>query len=423
MRVTRREILKGLAAAGAGSILPLAGLSGLAFAADPGAARPLLLVVHLRGGCDGLHLISPATDENFIAARAAELRVSADGPDAGFALAHGPDASTDFRLHAGAAGLAELYKDGHLAFIHAAGLTNATRSHFVATDMIERGVANEADLARVPSGWLARGIGSSKTAAGLNIQAVAAGGVIGGDLAGLENVIAVPDLAGGLAPPGGPKIGSVLQQLYAAAPGEVAAAGRKALQLMERIDGQLPRDAQTHVLPYQPPEGAKYDAAADFARPLKVVAQLVKMELGLEAATVDIANWDTHEGQAGRFRSLTERLSNGLIAFWNDMTPFHDRITVVMVSEFGRRLRNNKSGGTDHGRAGVMAVLGGRLKGGRCYGTWPGLQAADLDEGVDLAVTTDYRRVLTEILDHRQGAKGSHAFPGYPYPGPLGLFA
>jgi uncharacterized protein (DUF1501 family) len=420
MTVTRRNILKGLAAASVGGLVPFGGLSGLAFAADHTSARPILLVVHLRGGCDGLNLISPANDVDFVAARALELRVTADGPDAGFALPHGPDAKTDFRLHASAGGLADLYKDGHLAFIHAAGLTNSTRSHFVATDMIEHGVASETDLARTSSGWLARAIGLNSTAPG--VQAIAANSVIGGDLAGLDNVVAVPDLAGGLAPPGGPKIGSVLQQLYATGPGATDQAGRKALQLMAQIDAQLARDPQGHVISYQPQEGTKYDTAGDFARPLRVVAQLIKMDLGLEIATLDLANWDTHEGQVGRFRSLTERLSNGLAAFWNDVAPFHERITVVVITEFGRRLRGNKSGGTDHGRGSVMAVLGGRVKGGRFYGTWPGLKAADLDEGVDLAVTTDYRRVLTEVLDNRQGGKGNHWFQGYTYPGPLGLF-
>jgi uncharacterized protein (DUF1501 family) len=422
MSLTRREILQALAVAGAGGLLPVAGLSGLAFAAERNAAHPLLLVLHLRGGCDGLNLISPANDGDFIAARAAELRVSAEGTDAGFSLANSPDAHTDFRLHASAGGLAELYKEGHLAFIHAAGLTNATRSHFVATDMIEHGVASETDLARTPSGWLARAVGSNAVPTTFGIRAIAAGGIIGGDLAELDDVLAVPDLTGGLASPGGPKIGAVLQQLYATAAGEAALAGRKALQLMATVDGKLARDPQGHVLPYLPQDGVKYDAASDFARPLKVVAQLIKMDLGLEAATLDLANWDTHEGQPGRFRSLTERLSNGLAAFWNDMAPYHDRMTVVMMSEFGRRLRGNKSGGTDHGRAGVMAVLGGRVKGGRIYGAWPGLQAAKLDEGVDLAVTTDYRRVLTEVLDNRQGTRANHWFQGYEYPGPLGLF-
>ncbi|MEI9983748.1 MAG: hypothetical protein WDN69_11405 [Aliidongia sp.] len=121
------------------AILPVPGLRHLAFA-QGNAPRPLLIVLHQRGGCDGLNLISPSDDPNFIEARASELRVLADGPDAGHALANGPAPHVDFHLHAAAAGMNELYQAGHLAFIHAAGLTDSTRSHFVATDMIEHGV-------------------------------------------------------------------------------------------------------------------------------------------------------------------------------------------------------------------------------------------------------------------------------------------
>jgi uncharacterized protein (DUF1501 family) len=146
------------------------------------------------------------------------------------------------------------------------------------------------------------------------------------------------------------------------------------------------------------------------------------MDIGLQAVTFDYGGWDTHEYQAGRFNNLIGPLSNGLTAFWNDMAAFHDRMVLVTLTEFGRRLRSNKSNGTDHGRAGLMAVLGGKVRGGRFYGKWPGLSSAQLEEGVDLAVTTDYRQVLTEILDHMNGRKNAAAFPDYRYPGGLGIF-
>ena len=127
------------------------------------------------------------------------------------------------------------------------------------------------------------------------------------------------------------------------------------------------------------------------------------MDLGLEAITLDYGSWDTHENQPGRFKDMTQKLSDGLAAFWNDIAPYHDRITVVTLTEFGRRLRSNASNGTDHGRASLMTVLGGKIAGGRFYGAWPGLKSEQLDEGVDLAVTTDYRQILSEI----QGSGGS----------------
>jgi len=186
--------------------------------------------------------------------------------------------------------------------------------------------------------------------------------------------------AGGFAPSGGPQVDDVLGRLYLAAPGDVGAAGRGALAAMRAIDARLPRDAQRKIVPYQAEQGVNYDLAGDLGRPLRTVAQLAKMEIGLEFAAVDIGGWDTHEYQAGRFRNAVERLSNGLSGFYADMARFHDRLVIVVLSEFGRRLRSNKSNGTDHGRAGVMAVLGGAVAGGRMVGPWPGLAADRLDD-------------------------------------------
>ena len=407
----RRTLLK---FAGAG-LLPMAGIGRAAFGAVS-SQSPILIVLHLRGGCDGLNLVSPANDPDFIEARGSDLRVAAEGANAGFALANGPAAGIDFRLHASGGGLNELYKSGHLAFIHASGLTNQTRSHFVATDMIERGVATDAELARTPQGWITR---SLQSRAG-SVAAIAASGTLAGDLAGDPSAMAVPDLSGGLAPAGGAPISNALWQLYAGR-GEVAEAGRTALKSMADIDVRLPRDEQGKVKPYQPDASANYDPAADFARPLKTVAQLIKMEIGLSTITLDYGAWDTHEYQAGKFKYQVERLSAGLAAFWNDVSPWHDRITLVTLTEFGRRLRSNKSGGTDHGRASLMMALGGKVAGGRFHGVWPGMKTEQLDEGVDLAVANDYRAVLSEILDRQHGVKSGAWFPDYRRTAPLGV--
>ena len=124
----------------------------------------------------------------------------------------------------------------------------------------------------------------------------------------------------------------------------------------------------------------------------------------------------------GRFQNNVQRLSGGLGAFWNDIAAYHNRVTLVAYSEFGRRLRANKSGGTDHGRGGVMIIMGGGVKGGRILGPWPGLGEAALEERVDLAVKTDYRHVLTELLEYHGGAPvNGVVFPGYKSPPRLGL--
>lgn len=421
LRTTRRDVLKALTAAGIyGAALPL-GFRHMAFAADA-STNPLLVVLHLRGGCDGLNFISPASDPDFIAARASELRVLAEGKDAGYALANGPVSTIDFRLHAAAGGVAELYKSGHMAFIHAAGLTNATRSHFVATDMIESGVGNETALSRAETGWLARAIEAQGGVLPAALQAVCVNGGITNDLMGINGVLAAPDLNNGLPMVGGAAISTTLWDMYSNDRSPVGEAGRLALQLPTIVDQHIVRDAQGHAVAYQPENGANYDNAGGFANALKAAARLIKMDIGLQALTLDYGGWDTHEYQPGRFHNLVEPLSNGLAAFWNDLSAYHNRMVVVMITEFGRRLRSNKSNGTDHGRGGVMSVLGGKVRGGKFFGAWPGLTSAQLDEGVDLAVTTDYRRVLTEVLDHVNGRRNASFFPDYRYPGGLGLF-
>jgi uncharacterized protein (DUF1501 family) len=411
--LTRRDLLR---LAGASGVATLPGLRGLAFAAGP-AAPAILIVVHLRGGCDALNLVSPADAPPFIAARPPELRVLAEGPDAGHALKQGPDPAIDFRLHTAAAPLAELYGQGQLAFVHAVGVPDANRSHFVATDMIEHGVGRTASLTRIGSGWLARYLQS----AGSQGEAACAAGAVSGEYAGDADTVAVPNLDGGFGLPGGKESEAVLSALYEGARGPVGSMARRTLAAVQKIDRRLARDARSKVLPYRPP-GRNYDAAGPFGAALRTAAQLVKMEIGLSAVSLDIGGWDTHENQPGRFKNAVMQLARGLATFWDDMAAYHDRLLLVTVSEFGRRFRSNKSNGTDHGRAGLMAVLGGRVNGGRILGSWPGLDSARLEEGVDLAVTTDYRLVLSEILAAHGGRKlAPQIFPDYRPTAPLGL--
>jgi uncharacterized protein (DUF1501 family) len=413
-RLSRRHFLGSLAVSGA--VLGVPGLRGVAFAA-PEAALPLLVLVHLRGGCDGLNLISPANDPTFVAARNSDLRVLDNGQEAGRSLAGGPDRAIDFRLHASAGRLAELYQAKQLAFIHAAGLSTAQRSHFVAIDMMDRGIADPAALGRVTAGWATRHL--AHVAGALPVSSSAA---LAGELRGDGAALAIPDLGGGFGVPGGPQAEAVLTHLYAGAPGEIGAAGRGTLAAIRLIDGRLPRDAQNKPAAYQPVAGVNYDAGGDLGRALRTVAQLAKMEIGLCFATVDIGGWDTHENQPGRFKNAVERLSNGIGAFWDDLRDRHDRVILVAMGEFGRRLRSNRSNGTDHGRGGVMTVLGGDVAGGRFYGKWPGLATEKLDEGVDLAVATDYRQVLTEAAAAQTAKATDDLFPGYRAPAPLGVF-
>lgn len=412
-QLTRRDLLRLAGAGTAAAALP----RRLAFAADT-ASPNILVIVHLRGGCDALNLLSPANDPHFIEARPPELRVLADGPDAGHALVQGPDPAIDFRLHKSATALAELYQQRQLSFVHAVGVPDANRSHFVATDMIEHGVGQTAALTRTETGWLARylqRLGDS----GL-CDAACAGAAVSGEYAGWPGTVAVPNLDGGFAAPGGKEAEAVLTGLYAGATGPVGSTARRTLQAMQAIDRRVVRDAGNKIVPYRP-QGAAYDSAGAFGVSLRTVAQLIRMDVGLIAASVDIGGWDTHENQPGRFNGAVSQLSSGLATFWNDMAPYHDRLILVTVSEFGRRFRSNKSNGTDHGRAGLMALLGGKVNGGRIFGSWPGLAEGRLEEGVDLAVTTDYRLVFGEILSAHGGKPAPAIFADYRPAGALHL--
>jgi uncharacterized protein (DUF1501 family) len=437
MALSRRSLLQATALAAASGLAPLPGLGRLLFGAESQEER-ILVVLHLRGGCDGLNLLSPAGDADFIAARNSDLRVLADGDEAGHLIAHLQDPKLEFRLHAAAKSLAELADAKHLAFVHAAGLTDTTRSHFVATDMIEHGVADGASLNRTPSGWLARAMATIPALG--SVRGVSTSNAPSGAWTQDAGAISVADLANGVGPPGGAQTGKVLEGLYASSTDAAGArgsleprapdtravqsAGRVTLQAMTAIDARLARDAHGKYIAYAPQPGVNYDTAYELGRPLKTLAQLIKMDLGLRAATVDLGGWDTHEYQPGRFRNQVERLSQGLGAFYNDMVRYQNQLIVVVVTEFGRRLRSNRSNGTDHGRGSVMMVLGGKVAGGRIYGRWPGLKSEQLEEGVDLAVVNDYRQSLAEVVRFWRGpAYASGVFPGFTPAANLGLFA
>ena len=407
---TRREFLAGgvadLCALG-GAALLTTGLARLAFGAEP--QGEILVVLFLRGACDGLSIVPPL-----------------DGPDRALYEAARPNLKVPVKaafnlndrlgLHPAAKPLYELYKAGKLAVVHGSGLSSDTRSHFDAQAFMELGTPGQKNTT---SGWITRhllGLGSRPQAASF-LTAVSLGSLTPNSLLAYPEV-AVINALDGFNIAGGKNYQNAQRETLrrlCAGEGWVERYGRETLDALDAFEYVQPAAYK--------PAGRDYPKA-DIGNRLRTLAQIVKMDLGLTVATVDMGGWDTHKYQGdngeGYFANLLGQLSQALAAFHEDMSG--RKVTVVVMSEFGRRLKENASRGTDHGHGNVMMVLGERIAGGKVFGRWPGLDNERLYERADLAVTTDYRQVLGEILLKRlSNPKISEVFPGFADFAPLGL--
>ncbi len=369
---------------------------------------PILVVVFLRGGADGLSLVSPSGDKDYVAARPGSLRVGREGENAGFIL---KDAIADagFRFHPRAKGLSELFDAGELAVVHAAGLKDATRSHFDAEDRMERAAPGAGASA---GGWLGRWMNAVKPEGIL--PALAIGAAAPDSLRGASGV-AVAEEMNALRVAAGHGYSTAIRALLARQLGGDAILGapvNRLLSLSEAIEARVAVDENGNMKPYVP--SVEYPKDNPLSGSLQTVAQTIKLGLGLRISTVDFGNWDTHVDQADQIADQINMLSAALIAFWRDLGDHRGHVSVVVMSEFGRRLKSNESGGTDHGHGNAMMMLGPKVRGGKMYGSWPGLANDDLDEGADLAITTDYRTVLSEMMAGHMGYSDTATlFPGF----------
>jgi uncharacterized protein (DUF1501 family) len=314
-----------------------------------------------------------------------------------------------FGLHPSMAAFKPLYEQGHLAIIHAAGSLDTTRSHFDAQDYMESGTPG---VKSTEDGWLNRALRVEPAGETTPFRAVALGTQVPRTLQGKVPAIAVNNLAdfsvGGKGPQASP-ISNAFQAMYDQSTDAVLhGTGQETFEAVKMLKATDPGH-------YVPAAGVVYPNTS-FGTSLKQIAQLLKANLGVEAAFSDIGGWDTHQNQGNVNGQLANRLrefSETIAAFWKDMGDDAENVTLVTMSEFGRTARQNGTGGTDHGRANVMFVLGGPVKGGKVYGKWPGLANEQLNEGRDLTVTTDFRRVLGEAAWKTLGSrKLDIVFPG-----------
>ncbi len=401
MRTTRRGFMKGgaLALVGTSTIPSFLTRGVLAEITTAAAKRKKLVILFQRGAADGLNMVVPYGEKDYYAMR----------PSIAIKQEQVLDLDGFFGLHPAMAPFKPLYDQGHLAIIHAAGSPDTTRSHFDAQDYMESGTPG---VKVTQDGWLNRALqaeafrGKPST-----FRAVALGTQVPRTLQGSLPAIAVNNLAdfsvGGKGPTTSP-MSNAFQAMYDESSDAVLhGTGQETFEAVRMLKAADPAH-------YQPAPGVVYPNAP-FGNSLKQIAQLMKADLGVEAAFSDIGGWDTHQNQGNVNGQLANRLrefSEAIAAFWKDMGADAEDITLVTMSEFGRTARQNGTGGTDHGHANVMFVLGGEVKGGKVYGKWPGLAQEQLNEGRDLAVTTDFRRVLGEAASKTLGVRDLHSvFP------------
>jgi uncharacterized protein (DUF1501 family) len=408
--LSRRAFLGGMAVTGAGAVAASMfgdALLQASFGATTGGN--VLVVISFRGGIDGLGMVVPHGDPGYYAAR----------PRIGVPSASLVAKDAMFGLHPHMAPLEWLYNHGELAAVQAVGMSQPNRSHFLAMEEVE-----DAD----PTSSVRRGWGNRMI--GLDADVLPNEGVnLGSSITPTMLVGPAPSLAAG-------SLGQItlagaegdyaarrrhqLQTMWASAPGPLGAAGRSALDTVARLKS-VATATYVPTVPY-PDQWP----AADLSAALKDTAQLVKADVGTEVVSVDYGSWDMHSGygtvSAGGMQSMVAGFAASLDAFLRDLGALRSRVTVVTISEFGRRVSENGNHGLDHGWGNMMLVAGGGVVGGRYYGRWPGLGSGSLLDG-DLAVTTDYRNVLGEIVTSRfPGRSIGSVFPGLTYR-PLGLMA
>ena len=378
-----------------------------AFAAElPRARRGKVLVcLFQRGAADALNVVVPHAERAYYRLRPTIGIARPSRSDAASAL----DLDGFFGLHPSLQGLERLYRDGLLAPIHAVGSPSATRSHFDAQDYMESGTP---DLKSTRDGWLNRYLAVSGTCEACEptpFRAVAMAAQTPRILDGPAPAVAMSSLGEFRVRGTGTSVDR-LEALYRTGSADLVHASGQ--EMFEAIKLLKSADPGRHA----PRNGAAYPRS-QFAQRLREIAQLIRSDVGMEVAFADVGGWDTHVNQGGGTGQLATRLrdfGDSVSAFVTDLGDRMDDVVILTMSEFGRMARQNGTGGTDHGHAGAMFVIGTQVQGGRVHGRWPGLEPEQLHEGRDLALTTDFRAVFSEVLQRHLGASDlSRIFPGY----------
>ena len=432
--LSRRTFLKrALGVAGATFVmnfLPASFISRIASAATN--AGKTLVVIFQRGGNDGLNTIVPYTDPQYYVVRpsavngAGNIGIPAPGSGDGAGI-NLP--GTGFAMHPAIQPFLDLYNNNTLAIVTQAGFAGSTQSHFTDQDIIERGLFQATD------GWLNRYLRVVGAVGSPTIRAAGMGSDLADSLRGTTLVPAINDLSTlSFARLGSSKapLESNLRGLYAQDP--QSASTNPYSRLIHALGpDMLNRVASIEAIgPAAPQNGAMYPNTS-YGRQLRDVAHIIRSGLGLEVATIDIGGWDTHDDQGGGGGATLQQgarlaeLSGGIRAFYNDMGSLMSNVVLLTCTEFGRTVRQNASGGTDHGKASVWFVLGGGVKGGLYHGAagFPSsLIDANLDSGRYIKPTVEFRNIFSDVLVKHFGVNSGElaaVFPSQTHT-PVGLF-
>ena len=386
--LTRRLFLKSggvaLFALGAGPQF----LTRTALAAQ--GRRKVLVTIFQRGAMDGLMAVTPLSED----LRTLRPRLAMGAKDL-------VDLGVDFGLHPAFEPLLPLWKEQRLGIVHAVGSPDSTRSHFDAQDYMETGTPGRKGT---PSGWLNRAVGLLGHE-GTPFQAVAMTSALPRSLYGDAPALAVRDLADFRAPSAGQSFEALYKETSQKVLRDTAGDTFQAMDML----------TPEKIARYRPANGAEYPTSP-LGQALRQIALLIKSDVGLEVAFAESGGWDTHVQQGtvnGSFARQARDLAQSIHAFWTDLGPsWQDDVLLSTMTEFGRTVRENGSGGTDHGHGSCLFVLGNQVQGGRVHGNFPGLDA--LYEGRDLPVTTDFRAVFCELAGRHLGIKeDGKLFPGW----------
>jgi uncharacterized protein (DUF1501 family) len=378
----------------------------------PYKKKKILVCIFQRGAMDGLMAVTPFTDKYLREARPTLFLDAAKGGNTKPLI----DLDGRFGLHPSLEAFTPLFNEKRLAIVHGVGSPNNSRSHFDAQDYMESGTPFRKGT---PSGWLNRAVGlmGHDTAHGGDtpFKAVSLTSSLPRSFYGDNAAMAISNLQDfALQMKGNPMAGNMVAKSFEDLYDQTSSSllnktGKESFDAVKMLNN-------ADVKNYKPSNGAVYPNGG-IGNSLKQIAQLIKMDVGLEIAFAESGGWDTHYNQGsdnGVFSRTINSLANSIAAFWKDMEAYQDEIDVMTMTEFGRTVKQNGTAGTDHGRGSCMFILGNDVNGGLIHGTVPTLAPENLEDGRDVPVTTDFRSVFSEVADkHLKLNNDSVLFPDW----------